>query len=81
MAFRNVPIDVNIRNTKNVEGDIIKVEMPSAYDEVLGYPEFGMFGEFGDRVYPNLQSNNITVGGSKNATGILAGMKMQLEKS
>jgi hypothetical protein len=69
MAFRNVPIDVNIRNTKNVEGDIIKVEMPSAYDEVLGYPEFGMFGEFGDRVYPNLQSNNITVGGSKNATG------------
>ena len=28
MAFRNVPIDVNIRNTKNVEGDIIKVEMP-----------------------------------------------------
>ena len=69
MAFRNVPIDVNIRNTKNVEGDIIKVEMPSAYDEVLGYPELGMFGEFGDRVYPNLQSNNITVGGSKNATG------------
>ena len=61
MAFRNVPIDVNIRNTKNVEGDIIKVEMPSAYDEVLGYPEFGMFGEFGDRVYPNLQSKNITV--------------------
>ena len=27
MAFRNVPIDVNIRNTKNVEGDIIKVEI------------------------------------------------------
>ena len=66
--LRNVPIDINIRNTKNVEGDIIKVEMPSAYDEVLGYPEFGMFGEFGDRLYPELKSGNITVGGSKNAT-------------
>ena len=78
--LRNVPIDINIRNTKNVEGDIIKVEMPSAYDEVLGYPEFGMFGEFGDRLYPELKSGNITVGGSKKSYTSLKNLTYLCEK-
>tara|TARA_B100001057_G_scaffold137189_1_gene136822 strand:- start:34466 stop:37042 length:2577 start_codon:yes stop_codon:yes gene_type:complete len=63
------PIDTSIRSTKNVEGDLILVEMGSAYDEVLTYPEYGMFGEFSDRTYPEFKnSDNVAVGGSKLAT-------------